>query len=172
MLGVSMLKILFVQPYYQAVYHAHHLWIHEPLALEYVAAGIQNSHRAAMLDMRFDSDLEGCLNREKPDVVATTGYTMDFPAVLDILARTKVWCPETVTVVGGYHQISITTRQCPQWRCRWINQLPHHSGSGTFRRTLLALKDQDWKGPIRSQTSNQKTGQQTLAITVSIDIPE
>jgi len=98
-----MLKILFVQPFYQAAYHAHHLWIHEPLALEYVAAGIQNRHSAAMLDMRFDADLEGCLKREKPDVVATTGYTMDFPAVLDILARTKVWRPKTVTVVGGYH---------------------------------------------------------------------
>jgi radical SAM superfamily enzyme YgiQ (UPF0313 family) len=98
-----MLKILFVQPFYQAVYHAHHLWIHEPLALEYVAAGIQDSHSAAMIDMRFDADLEGCLEQEKPDVVATTGYTMDFPSVLAILARTKAWRSGTVTVVGGYH---------------------------------------------------------------------
>jgi radical SAM superfamily enzyme YgiQ (UPF0313 family) len=102
-MGGNMLKVLFVQPFHQAEYHAQHFWIHEPLALEYVAAGIQGRHHAAIIDMRLDPDLEGWLEREQPHVVATTGYTMDFPAVFDILARAKTWRPETVTVVGGHH---------------------------------------------------------------------
>ena len=97
------MKILLVQPYYRPDYHNQYLWLNEPLALEYVAAGIPAPHSVTMLDMRFDPDLEGWLARERPDVVATTGYTIDAPAMHDILARVKRWRREVVTVVGGHH---------------------------------------------------------------------
>jgi len=97
------MKILLVQPYYRPDYHNQYLWLNEPLALEYVAGGIRDPHKVTMVDMRFDPDLEGWLARERPDVVATTGYTIDAPAMHDILARVKRWRPEVVTVVGGHH---------------------------------------------------------------------
>jgi radical SAM superfamily enzyme YgiQ (UPF0313 family) len=96
-------KILLVQPYYRPDYHTQYLWLNEPLALEYVGAGVRDRHHVAMVDMRFDRDLDGWLDRERPDVVAITGYTIDAPAMHDILARVKRWRPETITVVGGHH---------------------------------------------------------------------
>lgn len=99
----AVVKILLVQPYYRPDYHNQFLWLNEPLALEYVGAGVRDRHHVAMVDMRFDHDLDGWLNRERPDVVAVTGYTIDAPAMHDILARVKRWRPETITVVGGHH---------------------------------------------------------------------
>ncbi|RMF85838.1 MAG: radical SAM protein [Nitrospirae bacterium] len=73
------------------------------MALEYVAAGVAPDHEVALVDMRFDRDLEGWLARFRPEVVAITGYTIDAPAMHDICARAKRWRHEVVTVVGGHH---------------------------------------------------------------------
>ncbi len=79
------------------------LHIFEPLALEYLAAGLADHHDVAILDMRLDPDLDGALASLQPDLVGLTGYTVHVNVVKRLAARIKEWNPGTLTVVGGHH---------------------------------------------------------------------
>jgi radical SAM superfamily enzyme YgiQ (UPF0313 family) len=75
----------------------------EPLALEYVAAGVAEHHDVQILDMRIDDTLEETLIDFKPDVVGLTAYTVHVKPVRKLCKRVKAWNPEVLTVVGGHH---------------------------------------------------------------------
>jgi hopanoid C-3 methylase len=77
--------------------------IFEPLALEYLAAGLVPDHDVRILDMRLDPDLERVLASFEPEVVGLTGYTVHVNPVKALCERVKAWRPETLTVVGGHH---------------------------------------------------------------------
>lgn len=58
------MKILLVQPAKPArAVGGEDFAIYEPLALEYLAAGVEGSHDFRILDMRIDSDLRSILQR-------------------------------------------------------------------------------------------------------------
>jgi radical SAM superfamily enzyme YgiQ (UPF0313 family) len=78
-------------------------FIYEPLALEYLAAGIAADHDVKLLDMRLDKDLSGTLETFEPDVVGITAYTVHVNSVLRLLREIKAWNPDVLTVVGGHH---------------------------------------------------------------------
>ncbi|MFC1543668.1 B12-binding domain-containing radical SAM protein [Gemmatimonadota bacterium] len=78
-------------------------FIYEPLALEYLAAGIADHHDVKLLDMRLDKDLPGALEIFQPDVVGITAYTVHVNSVLGLLQDVKAWNPDVLTVVGGHH---------------------------------------------------------------------
>jgi len=79
------------------------IFLFEPLALEYVGAGVVDDHDVRLLDMRLDHDLAGTLNSFTPDVVGFTAYTVHVDVVRALAADVKAWNPEVVTVVGGHH---------------------------------------------------------------------
>ena len=75
----------------------------EPLALEYLAAGIAPEHDVCIVDLRLDPDLEGALASRAPHVVGVTGYTVHVNAIKTLCERVKAWRPDILTVVGGHH---------------------------------------------------------------------
>ena len=77
--------------------------IFEPLALEYLAAGVAPDHDVRILDLRLDHGLEAVLGDFQPDVVGITSYTVHVNTVKRLFQQIKVHNPEIVTVVGGHH---------------------------------------------------------------------
>jgi radical SAM superfamily enzyme YgiQ (UPF0313 family) len=77
----------------------------EPLALEYLAAGVQlDSHEVRILDLRMNpSDLDATLEEFAPDVVGITGYSMHVLRNLALCRQVKAALPACMTVVGGHH---------------------------------------------------------------------
>jgi len=75
----------------------------EPLALEYIAAGVSQDHDVMILDMRLDKDLQSTLRDFRPDVVGTTSFTLHVNTVKSLLQEIKEWNPQVLTVVGGHH---------------------------------------------------------------------
>ncbi|MFB6448167.1 B12-binding domain-containing radical SAM protein [Bradyrhizobium tunisiense] len=79
--------------------------IAEPLALEYLAAGLkQDGHSIRILDMRLHPGaLVDELRDWRPDIVGVTAFSMHVLTVLAICRRVKAELPHCVTVVGGHH---------------------------------------------------------------------
>lgn len=75
----------------------------EPLALEYLAAGVAENHEVRILDLRLEKDFEGVLASFCPDVVGITAYTVHVNRVRRLFQQVKEWDPEVLTVVGGHH---------------------------------------------------------------------
>jgi radical SAM superfamily enzyme YgiQ (UPF0313 family) len=98
------MKILLVEPpKAQLSVGGEDVFLFEPLALEYVGAGVLADHDVRLLDMRLDHDLAGALEELTPDVVGFTAYTVHVDVVKALAAEVKAWKPNTLTVVGGHH---------------------------------------------------------------------
>jgi radical SAM superfamily enzyme YgiQ (UPF0313 family) len=79
------------------------VFLYEPLALEYVAAGVSGDHDVRILDLRLERDLLAVFESMDPDVVGITSYTVHVNPVRKLFQEIKTWKPETLTVVGGHH---------------------------------------------------------------------
>jgi radical SAM superfamily enzyme YgiQ (UPF0313 family) len=79
------------------------VFVFEPLALEYLAAGVGDEHEVAILDLRLDDGLEHALAELQPDVVGITAYTIHVNVVRGLFEQIKAWNAEVLTVVGGHH---------------------------------------------------------------------
>lgn len=79
------------------------VFLYEPLALEYLAAGVSRDHDVTILDLRLDGDLPAALARSRPDVVGITSYTVHVNMVRGLFRQVKAWNPQVLTVVGGHH---------------------------------------------------------------------
>ena len=77
--------------------------IYEPLALEYIAAGVATDHDVRILDLRLEDNLPRVLQEFSPDVVGITAYTVHVNTVKGLFATIKSWNPKILTVVGGHH---------------------------------------------------------------------
>ena len=79
--------------------------IAEPLALEYLAAGVkQDGHSVRVLDLRLHPDaLVSMLRDFRPDIVGVTAFSMHVITTLAICARVKSELPDCCTVIGGHH---------------------------------------------------------------------
>ena len=77
--------------------------LYEPLALEYLAAGVRSDHDVSILDLRLEKDLQAVFERLRPDVVGITSYTVHVNTVRRLFAQVKAWNPRVLTVVGGHH---------------------------------------------------------------------
>lgn len=98
------MKILLVEPHKSPITLAgEDVFLYEPLALEYLAAGVTDHHDVRILDLRLERDLEGTLDDFQPDIVGVTAYTVHLKPVLAILTQIKRWNPQVLTVVGGHH---------------------------------------------------------------------
>ena len=79
------------------------IFLFEPLALEYLAAGVGSEHEVRILDQRIDDTVDETLEEFAPDIVGITGYTVHVNVVKRLTERAKRWNPEVLTVVGGHH---------------------------------------------------------------------
>jgi radical SAM superfamily enzyme YgiQ (UPF0313 family) len=75
----------------------------EPLALEMVAAAIDDIVDVKILDLRGDQDVVGWLTSYQPDLVGITGYTADVPRMKQLFQMVKDYSQDIVTVAGGHH---------------------------------------------------------------------
>jgi radical SAM superfamily enzyme YgiQ (UPF0313 family) len=79
------------------------VFLFEPLALEYVAAGVAADNDVRILDMRLDKGLASVLEEFIPDVVGFTACTVHVNTVRRLARDIKKWNSNTLTVVGGHH---------------------------------------------------------------------
>jgi radical SAM superfamily enzyme YgiQ (UPF0313 family) len=80
------------------------IFLFEPLALEYLGAGLKlDGHAVELLDARLTPDIEAAGRRFQPQVVGITGFTNHLNIVKGIAARLKAMLPNVVVVVGGHH---------------------------------------------------------------------
>ena len=79
------------------------VFLFEPLALEYIAAGVAKDHDVRILDLRLEKNLPDVLTEFRPDVVGLTAYTVHVNVVRRYAEQIKRWNPEVLTVVGGHH---------------------------------------------------------------------
>ena len=98
------MKILLIEPAKSPVtIGGEDVFLYEPLALEYVAAGVCADHEVRILDMRLDKRLDETLSEFAPDVVGVTSYTVHVNSVRRLFDQVKRSNPEMLTVVGGHH---------------------------------------------------------------------
>ena len=79
------------------------VFMYEPLALEYLGAGVPAGHSVRILDMRIDPHLMPVLEQFRPDVVGVTAYTVHVNGVRRLFEQIRAWNPDVLTVVGGHH---------------------------------------------------------------------
>jgi radical SAM superfamily enzyme YgiQ (UPF0313 family) len=77
--------------------------IYEPLALEYIAAGVANDHEVKILDLRLQNNFDDVFEKFLPDVIGITAYTVHVNRVLQLFEKIKKRNPNILTVVGGHH---------------------------------------------------------------------
>jgi hopanoid C-3 methylase len=98
------MKILLIQPAKAPItVGGEDIHLYEPLALEYLAAGVAADHDVRIFDMRLEPDLARALEESAPDVVGITAYTVHVNTVRRLFEQVKAWNPRTLTVVGGHH---------------------------------------------------------------------
>ena len=98
------MKVLLVQPPKARVtLGGEDVFLYEPLALEYLAAGLAPHHDVKILDMRLDRKLRRALDGFSPDVVGITAYTVHVKTVRRMFETIKRLDPRVLTVVGGHH---------------------------------------------------------------------
>ena len=98
------MRILLIQPpKAPATIGGEDVHLYEPLALEYLAAGVGAEHEVQILDMRLDKDLRGTLEGFHPDIVGITAYTVHVNVVRHLFEEIKTWNPQVLTIVGGHH---------------------------------------------------------------------
>jgi radical SAM superfamily enzyme YgiQ (UPF0313 family) len=131
------MKILLVQPAKpEKALGGEDFSIFEPLALEYLAAGVAPDHDVRILDMRLDPDLDSQLCDFRPDVASITSYTVHVNTVNRLFQRIKAFNPEICTVVGGHH----ATVRPEDFYTPFIDLIISGEGVFPFRRAMVRLE--------------------------------
>lgn len=129
------MKILLIQPP-SADPMSDRIFLFEPLALEYLGAGLkEDGHQVELLDARLDSDILAAFRRFQPEVVGITGYTSQVNIVRRLACELKVVVPELLVVVGGHH----ATVQPEDFNIPEINVLVIGEGVFTLREIVDAF---------------------------------
>jgi radical SAM superfamily enzyme YgiQ (UPF0313 family) len=104
LLGRIRVKILLIEPSKAAQsLGGEDVSLYEPLALEYVGAGVSKEHDVRILDQRLEKNLLAAVRSFSPQIVGITSYTVHANAVKELFQRIKTWNPSVLTVVGGHH---------------------------------------------------------------------
>lgn len=97
------MRILLIQPP-SAIGFIDGVYMHEPLALEYLGAGLKlDSHDVLLLDGRIDLDVVSLAKDFRPDIVALTGYTSQVNIIKELARKVKTLHPVPLIIVGGHH---------------------------------------------------------------------
>lgn len=97
------MKVMLIQPP-SGSKHMDTLFIHEPLALEYLGAGLrQDNHDVVIFDARLESDYEAVLRSYQPQIVGLTAFTNQLAIVKEMASRIKAINSGIFIIVGGHH---------------------------------------------------------------------
>jgi radical SAM superfamily enzyme YgiQ (UPF0313 family) len=131
------MKILLVQPAKpEKALGGEDFSIFEPLALEYLAAGVASDHDVRILDMRLDSDLGSHLRNFRPHAVGITSYTVHVNTVNRLFQQIKAFNSEIYTVVGGHH----ATVSPEDFYNPFIDLIVSGEGVFPFREVMVRLE--------------------------------
>ncbi len=131
------MKILLVQPAKpEKALGGEDFHTYEPLALEYLAAGVAGDHDVRILDMRLDTDLDSILRDYQPDVVGITSYTVHVNTVKRLFQQIKTFNADIVSVVGGHHATVMPQDFCTPY----IDVIVKGEGVVSFREVILELE--------------------------------
>ncbi len=98
------MRILLIQPRKsQLTIGGEDVFMYEPLALEYIAAGVAADHDVRILDMRIDEGLDDVLHAFQPEIIGLTAYTVHVNVVRKLAQKIKEALPGALVVVGGHH---------------------------------------------------------------------
>lgn len=126
------MKILLVQPPVEKTDVGSDVYIHEPLALEYVGAGVSDRYPVKLFDMRLETNFEQVLREYHPDIVGLTAFTFQVNRVKRICGQIKNYDPHILTVVGGHH----ATMSPQDFLDRNIDLIVMGEGVFTFREIV------------------------------------
>lgn len=101
--GEGNMKILLIQPPTGETVISEDIYIHEPLALEYIGSGLSKTHQVRILDMRLEENLLGVLKAFRPKIVGFTGYTVHVDNIKTLSQKIKEFNSDILVVVGGHH---------------------------------------------------------------------
>jgi hypothetical protein len=88
----AVMKILLLEPPKPAAsVGGEDVFIFEPLALEYLAAGVLEGNQVKIADLRLERDLEGVFKEFRPDIVGITAFTVHVNVVRALCERIKGW---------------------------------------------------------------------------------
>jgi radical SAM superfamily enzyme YgiQ (UPF0313 family) len=147
------MKILLVQPPKpEKALGGEDFSIFEPLALEYLAAGVAGDHDVRILDMRLDPDLDSLLHDYHPDVVGITSYTVHVNIVRSLLEQIKAFNPDVITAVGGHH----ATVMPQDFYTPFIDIIVMGEGVFPFREVVLRLEKKEDLAGIPGIVSMEK----------------
>jgi radical SAM superfamily enzyme YgiQ (UPF0313 family) len=79
------------------------VFLYEPLALEYIAAGVSKDHDVMIFDQRLEKNLTEAIERFKPQIIGITSYSVHVNPVKKLFEQIKTLKPDILTVVGGHH---------------------------------------------------------------------
>jgi len=79
------------------------IFLYEPLALEYIAAGVSKDHDVIIFDQRLEKNLPDAIERFNPQIVGITSYSVHVNPVNKLFEQIKTLNPNILTVVGGHH---------------------------------------------------------------------
>lgn len=97
------MRILLIQPA-SSIDFIDRVYMHEPLALEYLGAGLKlDGHDILLLDGRIETDVVNRGLDFKPDIVGLTGYTSQVNIIKELAEKFKASSPAPFVVVGGHH---------------------------------------------------------------------
>lgn len=97
------MRIFLVQPP-SSIAFIDKVYMHEPLALEYLGAGLkQDTHQVKLHDARIESDVLSAVRSFQPDLIGLTAYTSQVNIVTALARQLKALDPTTFIVVGGHH---------------------------------------------------------------------
>jgi radical SAM superfamily enzyme YgiQ (UPF0313 family) len=112
------------------------VFLYEPLALEYLAAGVASDHEVRILDLRLEKSWQDVLTEFQPDVVGITAYTVHVNTVRRLFEQIKHWNPEVLAVVGGHH----ATVMPEDFRSLFIDLIVIGEGVFTFKEIISRLE--------------------------------
>lgn len=81
----------------------------EPLAMEYLGAGVKEHHDVKVVDLRSDKEpgLKETLESFQPDIFGCGAFTTEVNSAKHLCAEVKKIMPEILTVVGGPHATAL-----------------------------------------------------------------
>lgn len=131
------MKILLIQPAKPAnAVGGEDFAVFEPLALEYLAAGVGGNHDVRIFDMRLDTDFYAALQEFVPDIVGVTAYTVHVNTAKGLLRDVKAHNPAIRTVVGGHH----ATVKPEDFCAPFIDVVVRGEGVYAFREIVARLE--------------------------------
>jgi len=97
------MRILLIQPP-SSLGFIDRVYMHEPLALEYLGAGLKiDGHDVLLHDARLDPEIMATARKFRPDVIGLTGYTSQTNIIKELAGKLKTLTPRPFVIVGGHH---------------------------------------------------------------------